>query len=541
MRPRRRQTLGGRADQAGILFAAMNAPLTFQRTLMPRNTLDQALVTGLSASANHALVTLVQETIQAVALGASGQAGRRTVDVRRWGRATVGADAAAIVAGLAVQRALPQRHREELTRAAGRTSGFWLATTGTAAGLVGVLGEVLAARGEHRTRSVAVVGPTAAGLAVLNTWQVRRRDQLNADLPEEQIQASLAKSIAYGVAIAAGLSVFSATERRFADVLSRSLARLLPGNEAVWRPLAHAVTLAALGAAGRALTEQTLHRIETSQESVEAAFDIAPPSELVSGSYESLVPFASLSRAGRRFVWTVTPADVVTEIMGEPARATPIRAYVGMESAATEDERVDLTMRELERTGAFDRAWIMFASPTGTGYVNYAAATILELLSRGDCATVAMQYSARPSPLSLDRVKEGRHQTRKLIAAFRDRLASIPEGKRPKLLLFGESLGAWTSQDTFAERGTQGLVDDGVDNAIWIGTPHFSKWKERVLYDDRDDVDRSLIGVFNDIGEWEALDEAARARPVRHDHPLRRRCGGVRAAPGRAGAGVAAR
>ena len=96
MRPRRRQTLGGRADQAGILFAAMNAPLTFQRTLMPRNTLDQALVTGLSASANHALVTLVQETIQAVALGGGGQAGRRTLDVRRWGRATVAAHASAI-------------------------------------------------------------------------------------------------------------------------------------------------------------------------------------------------------------------------------------------------------------------------------------------------------------------------------------------------------------------------------------------------------------------------------------------------------------
>ena len=137
---------------------------------------------------------------------------------------------------------------------------------------------------------------------------------------------------------------------------------------------------------------------------------------------------------------------------------------------------------------------------------------ILELLTRGDCATVAMQYSARPSPLSLDRVKEGRHQTRKLIAALRDRLAQCPEGARPKLLLFGESLGAWTSQDAFADHGTQGLVEAGVDHAIWIGTPNFSEWKEQVLYDDRPDVDRSLIGTFNDIGEWEALDEETRAR-----------------------------
>jgi uncharacterized membrane protein len=80
------------------------------------------------------------------------------------------------------------------------------------------------------------------------------------------------------------------------------------------------------------------------------------------------------------------------------------------------------------------------------------------------------------------------------------------------VLLFGESLGAWTSQDAFVEHGTQGLVDAGIDKAIWIGTPNFSKWKERVLYDDRPDVDRGLIGVFDHIGQLEALDPAARAR-----------------------------
>jgi hypothetical protein len=30
-------------------------------------------------------------------------------------------------------------------------------------------------------------------------------------------------------------------------------------------------------------------------------------------------------------------------------------------------------------------------------------------------------------------------------------------------VLFGESLGAWTSQDAFEHRGTQGLVDAGID------------------------------------------------------------------------------
>jgi uncharacterized membrane protein len=144
--------------------------------------------------------------------------------------------------------------------------------------------------------------------------------------------------------------------------------------------------------------------------------------------------------------------------------------------------------------------------------VNYAAAAILEFLTRGDCATVAMQYSARPSPLSLDRVREGRLHAQMLSAAMRDRVAACPPDKRPKVVLFGESLGAWTSQDGFVDQGTQGLVEAGIDYAIWIGTPHFSKWKERVLYDDRPDVDRALIGRFNDIGEWDALDPATRER-----------------------------
>ena len=118
---------------------------------------------------------------------------------------------------------------------------------------------------------------------------------------------------------------------------------------------------------------KALTRIEHVQESVEAAFDFPPPNPLVSGSFESLVPFDTLSRAGRRFVWMVNPADKIAEVMGEPARAKPVHAYVGLESAPTEQERVDLAMRELERTGAFERAWLMVASPTGTGYVNYVA------------------------------------------------------------------------------------------------------------------------------------------------------------------------
>jgi uncharacterized membrane protein len=509
-RPRSR-SLHGRANQAGILFAAANAPVTFERTLMPRGTMDQALVTGLSAAANHALIGLVQESIQAAALVVSGQGRRVARDDRRWSRATIATDVAAVGVGLAVQRALRQEHHEPLTRAGERTGGFWLSVAGTAGGLVGVLHEVVD-DGGRRGRSFAVNAAAAAALAGGNTWLVRRRSRLDADLPPEETQASLAKSLGIGLGVVAGMSAFGAGERTLASAVSHALASVLPGDAAIWRPVGHAAALAGFGAAARYIAVTGLHKIEDVQESVQAAFDIAPPNPWASGSYESLVPFETLSRAGARYVWTTTSPALLEDVMGEPARVVPIRAYVGLESAPTEQERVDLLMRELERTNAFDRSWLMIASPTGTGYVNYAAVSILEFLTRGDCATMAMQYSARPSPLSLDRVKEGREHMKLIAAALRERLDKCPPGKRPKVLLFGESLGAWTSQDAFVDSGTRGLVDAGIDFAIWIGTPHFSKWKERVLYDDRPDVDRGLIGVFDHVEELESLDPAARER-----------------------------
>jgi uncharacterized membrane protein len=507
----RNQSLGGRADRAGLVVAAINAPLTFQRTLMPRNSMDQALVTGLSASANHALITLVQESIQSAALVLSGQT-RGSVDSRRWGRATLFADAAAVALGLGMQRALPQRDRERLPRASVRAAGFWLAAAGTAGGVVGAFEEARSDNGSRMTTPAALEIAATGAVAGANAWWIRRRARLDADRPPEEIEASVLKSAGYGVGVALALSGFGRGERALADVLSRGLARALPGNAQLWRPVAHAATLTAFGYGVKTLAEKTLHRIESTQESVEAAFDVPPPNELLSGSYESLVPFDSLSRAGRRYVWMACATDVLSDVMQEPAVAMPIRAYVGLESGETDAERVDLAMRELERTNAFEREWLMVACPTGTGYINYAAVTILEMLTRGNCATIAMQYAARPSPISLDRVAEGRGQARMFFEALNARLAECPAAKRPKVLLFGESLGAWTSQDAFVERGTQGLLNVGIDYAIWIGTPHFSKWKERVLYDDRDNIDASLVAVCNDIAEWEALPEARRER-----------------------------
>src|SRR6478672_10192049 len=136
------QTLRHRADQSGMLLAAANVPLTFQRTLMPRPTMDQAIVTGLSIASNHAFVTLLQETIQSTALVTLRRTNRRS-DTVAWSRASIALDVAAIGAGVAFQRAFRQRPRERLPRAAVRTGGFWLTTAGSAGVIIGGLQEAV--------------------------------------------------------------------------------------------------------------------------------------------------------------------------------------------------------------------------------------------------------------------------------------------------------------------------------------------------------------------------------------------------------------
>jgi uncharacterized membrane protein len=287
---------------------------------------------------------------------------------------------------------------------------------------------------------------------------------------------------------------------------------MLPGHERMYRPVGHLAALSVLGGALYQLMRRVDHRIEQGAERIEAAYDAPPTSRLVSGGPGSGVAWDTLSRQGRRNVATAVAPHAIEAVMGEPAVAEPIRVFVGLESAPTETQRVALAMAELERTGAFDRELLMVISPTGTGYVNYVAVETAAYLTRGNIASVAMQYSLRPSPLSLDRVAEGRHQDRMLIDAIHNRLRGRPPEQRPRVVLFGESLGAWTSQDAFAHRGTQGLVDAGIDAALWIGTPDMSRWKQEVLGGDRPDVDRFLVGRFNDFGELEALEPAARER-----------------------------
>jgi uncharacterized membrane protein len=198
--------------------------------------------------------------------------------------------------------------------------------------------------------------------------------------------------------------------------------------------------------------------------------------------------------------------------MREPARATPVQVYVGLDSAPTAAERVDLALAEMDRAGAWDRSLIMLVSPTGTGYVNYCATASVQYLTRGDCAIVTLQYSKRPSPLSLGKIKVAREQNRLLWLRIVERLRDLPSDRRPRVVLFGESLGAHTSQDVFIHWGTLGPQALGIDRALWIGTPYASRWGQEVTGPARSDVDAGLVAVVNDFRQIEAMPAHRRGR-----------------------------
>ncbi len=80
-------------------------------------------------------------------------------------------------------------------------------------------------------------------------------------------------------------------------------------------------------------------------------------------------------------------------------------------------------------------------------------------------------------------------------------------------MLFGESLGAHTSQDVFLHWGTLGLDAMGIDRALWIGTPYGSGWMRQVTRGERLDVDRDAVAVVNDRDQLAAVTAQRGTRP----------------------------
>lgn len=285
-------------------------------------------------------------------------------------------------------------------------------------------------------------------------------------------QPPVAKSLALGAAVAAGLEAIAYADSQLSRVVAEGWLRLGPQGSPYAGAVGHIVSLGALAGAMLAGIEYANRRAESGGAGIETAYTAPTDVRTVSGGPASGVEWKTLSREGVRFVNMALRRHEIAETTRLPLDSvrSPVRAFAGLASAATVDARVDLVMEDLERLGAFERSLICVASPTGSGYVNYVAVETLEYLTRGDCATVALQYSLRPSFLSMDRVRIGREQNRALFHALEWRLRAIPDDRRPRLVGFGESLGAQTLQDAFLSEGAGGFHRVGLDRELFLGT-----------------------------------------------------------------------
>jgi uncharacterized membrane protein len=201
---------------------------------------------------------------------------------------------------------------------------------------------------------------------------------------------------------------------------------------------------------------------------------LPPDSSSVSGSSESYVAWNTLGRMGRDFVASATTAhQLETFHGGDAVLADPVRAYVGVDSAASAEERAELAVRELERAGGFERKVLVVWVPTGSGWMIPESAVALEQLHRGDTAIVAIQYSFLPSLLSvfLDTGQANDAGTT-LFRAVHARWSALPPDQRPMLVLFGKSLGTAGVEAPFVGGNASSSVANVVartDGALIVG------------------------------------------------------------------------
>lgn len=199
--------------------------------------------------------------------------------------------------------------------------------------------------------------------------------------------------------------------------------------------------------------------------------DVPPAVPERSGHPDSLAEWDGLGEYGMRFVNQGLNQAGLEKLTGRSAKE-PIRVYAGLHNAPTDADRAQLIIEELIRTGATEREAVVLNFTTGTGWVNPQAAQAFELLHQGDTAYAAAQYSYLPSPVHF--LQGGEDVTRggrELITPIIDWWNTLPEDDRPKLYLYGESLGA-----TGVESGFSGIRDiaNSVDGILLTGPPNFN-------------------------------------------------------------------
>ncbi|TCN56970.1 putative membrane protein [Rhodococcus sp. SMB37] len=225
------------------------------------------------------------------------------------------------------------------------------------------------------------------------------------------------------------------------------------GIRALIRMAGRARSVAALAAAAILLAWGITSVVSPSPDTASASTPVATLDPGMSGSPISLVNWNNLGTQGRRFV-------------SIESSGSPVRVYVGLAAAPDDQSRADLAVRELERTGGFERDHLVVAVPTGSGWVDANAVQGFEDRWGDDVAIAAQQYSDTPSWVTFvfDRDAASR-SARALVSAVREHIATMPPDQRPDLHVYGQSLGSIGGSAAFDD------IQPGLCDALWAGPP----------------------------------------------------------------------
>ena len=508
----------GRLDvsaRAGVLLGTYLSGASYQPNLLSRGSRDQALISGVSASAVFGVGTTVHSFLRSVAERVPVRSGSAAAPVV----SGLIVDGVTALAGLAATRALRPPLIESNAHALARLAAIGTTSAATAGIGAGLL-EFVADRKGGRLLSIGAAVTTWAVSYALTRQGRAKAGSLSADgaAPEEDVTrvVSLPTAVALGPAVSVIMLGLGVAESALSAAGARMAASVLGGTANDRRTGGRVLALGAFAGVGWLGLNWVNGKLTKAGESMEAAHAARPVAAEVTGGPGSVIDWTAQSRESRRWLSMVLRPQDIAHVMGEPARQ-PIRVYASLEAAASESERAALLLAEIDRTRALERSVFVLFSPTGSGYVNYVATETVEYLTRGDCASAAIQYSVLPSALSLGKVHLATHQTRIVVNGIVQRLLALPADRRPRFYLFGESLGSQVSQEMFEGQGLSGPAGIGLDAAVWIGTPAATSWRHEIADPDvtRTPVVQDGVLVTRSIGDWSSLADEAR-RSVRY-------------------------
>ena len=441
-----------RAGIAGVLAGMRLSTKAYEPSLMRRSAIDQGIIVGGSFVAGFVGAAAISRAFDVLQHGATNPI------LKAAGAVAAGAQTAQMLgaSSSAVQTLDPEH-------------AGWIEAGSEILSAV-ALSRLITDDGFWLPRAIALSTFTTATVLDARETIAARSDEPDAKYVATSMGVGTGASVALGGV--AGLITLGAW-------LPGKISRAGPMGRAAGGAIGAIGVAAAIGYAGKYGASSVISKISAGNRSTEIAYSDAPDQSSVAGGPGSDAAYETLGLQGRRLVSEVVSVDGIEETMHEPARANPVRVYIGLDSAETEDELIDLAISELERTQAFDRSTIIAASPAGTGYVNYIAAEAAELMSRGDCVTVAVQYGTLPSMLSMNKVEKAARIYGMLLTRIRQEIANRESSS--ELCAYGESLGATTGQRGVEAASKQGALI--VDRALWVGTPQGSPLFERLTGD----------------------------------------------------------